>query len=57
MTNQEGRTKAKEEFNKQYSGITGTLDNVITNDYWTIYSFTTLDTNGDGIPDVGPSWK
>lgn len=57
MTNQEGRTKAKETFNKQYTGITGTLDNVITNDYWTIYSFTTLDTNGDGIPDVGPSWK
>lgn len=57
MTNKEGRTKTKEAFNKQYTGITGTLDNVVTNDYWTIYSFTTLDTNGDGIPDIGPSWK
>ena len=30
---------------------------IVTNDYWTIYTFTTLDINGDGIPDVGPSWK
>ena len=57
MTNKEGRTKTKEAFNKQYTGITGTLDNVVTNDYWTIYSFTSLDTNGDSIPDIGPSWK
>lgn len=29
----------------------------VTNDYWTIYEYTTLDVNGDGIPDIGPSWK
>ncbi|MBE6148516.1 MAG: hypothetical protein E7167_03370 [Firmicutes bacterium] len=30
---------------------------IITNDYWTIYKYTTLDINGDLIPDIGPAWK
>lgn len=30
---------------------------ILTNDYWTIYSYTNLDINSDGIPDIGPSWK
>ena len=27
------------------------------NDYWTIYTYTNLDINGDQIPDIGPAWK
>lgn len=30
---------------------------VITNNYWTIYNYSNLDVNGDGMPDIGPSWK
>jgi len=30
---------------------------IVTNDYWTIYQYTNLDVNSDGIPDIGPSWK
>lgn len=30
---------------------------IITNDYWTIYKYTMLDTNGDKVPDIGPAWK
>ncbi|MBE6155902.1 MAG: hypothetical protein E7164_04015 [Firmicutes bacterium] len=27
------------------------------NDYWTIYTYTNLDINGDKVPDIGPAWK
>lgn len=27
------------------------------NDYWTVYTYTNLDINGDAIPDIGPAWK
>ena len=58
VKNKEGRTKAKEQFSKPYVGYTKNNDNlIVTNDYWTIYTFSSLDVNGDGIPDVGPSWK
>ena len=59
IKNKEGRTKAKEQFSKPYvsPGVSNTDNLIVTNDYWTIYTFTTLDKNGDGIPDVGPSWK
>ena len=30
---------------------------IVANDYWTIYIYDRLDVNGDGIPDIGPSWK
>ena len=30
---------------------------IVANDYWTIYIYDNLDVNGDGIPDIGPSWK
>lgn len=43
---------------KQLSeGLDTSGSNIVTNDYWTIYEYTTLDVNGDGIPDIGPSWK
>lgn len=59
IKNKAGRTKAKEQFSKTYvaPGVSNTDNLIVTNDYWTIYTFTTLDINGDGIPDVGPSWK
>ena len=59
IKNKEGRTKAKEQFSKPYvaPGVSNTDNLIVTNDYWTIYTFNTLDINGDGIPDVGPSWK
>ena len=59
IKNKEGRTKAKEQFSKPYvsPGVSNTDSLIVTNDYWTIYTFNTLDINGDGIPDVGPSWK
>lgn len=59
VKNKEGRTKAKEQFSKPYvsPGVSNTDSLIVTNDYWTIYTFSTLDINGDGIPDVGPSWK
>ena len=59
IKNKEGRTKAKEQFSKPYvsPGVSNTDNLIVTNDYWTIYTFTTLDKNGDGIPEVGPSWK
>lgn len=59
IKNKEGRTKAKEQFSKAYvaPGVSNTDNLIVTNDYWTIYTFNTLDINGDGIPDVGPSWK
>lgn len=57
MANKDGRTKNKENFSTIYTGPAGTMSDVVTNDYWTIYKFSSLDTNGDGIPDVGPSWK
>ena len=59
IKNKAGRTKAKEQFSKTYvaPGVSNTDNLIVTNDYWTIYTFTTLDKNGDGIPDVGPSWK
>ena len=31
--------------------------NIVTNDYWTIYIYNSLDINGDKVPDIGPSWK
>lgn len=59
IKNKAGRTKAKEQFSKTYvaPGVSNTDNLIVTNDYWTIYTFTTLDKNGDGIPEVGPSWK
>lgn len=52
------RTENIEKFSKQYTSPSGdALEDVVTNDYWTIYRFNSLDLNGDGIPDVGPSWK
>jgi hypothetical protein len=59
IKNKAGRTKAKEQFSKTYvaPGVSNTDNLIVTNDYWTIYTFSTLDINGDGIPDVGPSWK
>lgn len=59
IKNKAGRTKAKEQFSKTYvaPGVSNTDNLIVTNDYWTIYTFSTLDLNGDGIPDVGPSWK
>ena len=59
VKNKEGRTKAKEQFSKPYvsPGVSNSDSLIVTNDYWTIYTFNTLDINGDGIPDVGPSWK
>ena len=63
IKNGDARTRDKEKFSPgRYTpqpAIEGfNSDNIIvTNDYWTIYTFSSLDVNGDGIPDVGPSWK
>ena len=63
IKNGDARTRDKEKFSPgRYTpqpAIEGfNSDNlIVTNDYWTIYTFSTLDINGDGIPDVGPSWK
>lgn len=63
IKNGDARTRDKEKFSPgRYTpqpAIEGfNSDNIIvTNDYWTIYTFSSLDINGDGIPDVGPSWK
>ena len=62
IKNGEERIKAKENFNATKTNYTApgvnNNDNLIqTNDYWTIYIFSSLDVNNDGIPDVGPSWK
>lgn len=63
IKNGEERIKAKENFNPRSYTPAQTIegfnnDNIIqTNDYWTIYIFSSLDVNNDGIPDVGPSWK
>ena len=44
-----------------YQNLTLTLPSkkskIMTNDYWTVYIYESLDINGDGIPDIGPSWK
>ena len=40
-----------------YSALPHTETPIVTNDYWTIYVYDKLDINGDGIPDIGPSWK
>ena len=40
-----------------YTALPHTEAPIITNDYWTIYVYDKLDVNGDGIPDIGPSWK
>ena len=55
----EGRTADIEKFTTYTSpyGVSNSDNLITTNDYWTIYRFSTLDVNGDGIPDVGPSWK
>lgn len=55
----EGRTADIEKFTTYNSpyGVSNSDNLITTNDYWTIYRFSTLDVNGDGIPDVGPSWK
>ena len=29
----------------------------INNGYWTIFKYDSLDVDGDGVPDIGPSWK
>ncbi len=52
---EESKTKAFE----AYTGINNdrTDYQILTNDYWTIYKYDTLDVNGDGRADVGPSWK
>lgn len=60
IKNGDERIKAKENFNpKNYTapGVSNTDNLIVTNDYWTIYTFSSLDVNNDGIPDVGPSWK
>ncbi len=62
IKNGDERIKAKENFNATKTNYTApgvnNNDNLIqTNDYWTIYIFSSLDVNNDGIPDVGPSWK
>lgn len=60
IKNGEERIKAKENFNAtNYTapGVSNTDNLIVTNDYWTIYTFSSLDVNNDGIPDVGPSWK
>ena len=40
-----------------YKALPYTETPIVTNDYWTIYIYDKLDINGDGIPDIGPSWK
>lgn len=60
VKNGDKRSLAKENFNPNNYKAPGVNNNdnlIVTDDYWTIYTFTTLDKNGDGIPDVGPSWK
>lgn len=60
IKNGDERIKAKENFNpKNYKapGVNNNDNLIQTNDYWTIYIFSSLDVNNDGIPDVGPSWK
>ena len=61
LKNSDGRTKNKENLNPYRPNVNienfNTDNLIVTNDYWTIYTFTTLDKNGDGIPEVGPSWK
>ena len=59
MKSLEGRTADIEKFTTYTSpyGVSNSDNLITTNDYWTIYRFSTLDVNGDGIPDVGPSWK
>lgn len=56
---EEAKSTAHENYNT-YANINklpnqGTT--IVTNDYWTIYQYTNLDVNSDGIPDIGPSWK
>lgn len=61
LKNSDGRKKNKENLNPYRPNVNienfNTDNLIVTNDYWTIYTFTTLDKNGDGIPEVGPSWK
>lgn len=61
IKNGDGRKKNKENLNPYRPNVNienfNTDNLIVTNDYWTIYTFNTLDINGDGIPDVGPSWK
>lgn len=61
IKNGDGRKKNKENLNPYRPNVNienfNTDNLIVTNDYWTIYTFSTLDINGDGIPDVGPSWK
>ena len=52
----EAKNSAYDNF-KTYVGVTNGAQSIITNDYWTIYKYDNLDINGDGIPDIGPSWK
>ena len=42
---------------KNLNSLSGNTTPIVANDYWTIYIYSNLDVNGDGIPDVGPSWK
>ena len=54
------RTEAKNNASSNFETYSGLLNHgtsIITNDYWTIYKYDTLDINGDGVPDIGPSWK
>ncbi len=60
IKNGDERIKAKENFNATDYTAPGVNNNdnlIQTNDYWTIYIFSSLDVDNDGIPDVGPSWK
>ena len=55
-------SKSDAKFNSAYVSRYGSSlekedANIVTNDYWTIYIYSDLDINGDGIPDIGPSWK
>ena len=52
----EAKNSAYDNF-RTYVGVTNGAQSIITNDYWTIYKYDNLDINGDGIPDIGPSWK
>lgn len=52
----EAKNSAYDNF-RAYTGLANSSQSIITNDYWTIYKYDNLDINGDGIPDIGPSWK
>jgi hypothetical protein len=55
---QEAKNTAHENYNTYVNpNLPNTGQTIVTNDYWTIYQYSNLDINSDGIPDIGPSWK